>query len=123
MLTEKQKKFCEEYFKTKDAPTSALKAGYKPRQRWVTAKQLLANPKIQSFLSELEKKANPSLTKEYFIQLLRPLAEQESDIKIKLQATLALAKICGVMKESVGEDKPVFILKQIGYDNIEIPTE
>lgn len=118
MLTEKQKRFCEEYIKCKNGPDAVLKAGYTKRGRWIIAKSLLNNPKIQEYIKHLE--SHDELNKDYFIRLLKPIAESdEIDMKSKLQAILTLAKISGVMKESSIEDKPIFILKQLGYEKIE----
>jgi len=119
MLTNKQRHFCEEYIKDHNGPEAVIRAGYNKKGRWAIAGKLLAKAKVRSFLDELEKKTEIDITlnKEYFIKLLKPIAESTTlDLPKKLSAILALAKISGVMKDiSSDDERPTVILQQLGY--------
>lgn len=52
MLTEKQKRFCEEYIKDFNGTQAAIRAGYYPKTR-TTASEYLAKPNVSSYVREL----------------------------------------------------------------------
>ncbi|MDL2224667.1 terminase small subunit [Eubacteriales bacterium OttesenSCG-928-M02] len=54
-LTDKQKKFVDEYLVDFNATQAAIRAGYSERTATVTASKLLRNPRIQEYLQERQK--------------------------------------------------------------------
>ncbi|WP_345985278.1 terminase small subunit [Sulfurimonas sp. HSL-1656] len=55
-LTEKQKRFCEEYMIDMNATQAAIRAGYKEKTAGSQAHDILKKPEIQAYLSELIEK-------------------------------------------------------------------
>lgn len=60
-LTEKQKRFCDEYLKDLNATQAGIRAGYSEKGAHVTAHQLLKNTKVQSYIQSKNKKAEIKL--------------------------------------------------------------
>jgi phage terminase small subunit len=54
-LTEKQKRFCDEYLKDLNATQAAIRAGYSPKTAEQTASRLLRNVKVQEYISKRQK--------------------------------------------------------------------
>lgn len=119
-MTEKQKKFCEEYIITGNGTQAAINAGYSPRTAKVIAAQNLKKPEIKSYISaemdqlRSEKIAQASEILQYLTAVMRGEAETEkvfmiqgepvkinvkSDIKEQLKAAELLAKRYGLDKE------------------------
>lgn len=64
-LTEKQKRFCDEYLISLNATEAAVKAGYSPRTARVIGPENLQKPVIQAFIRErLEKKDSERIMKQ-----------------------------------------------------------
>ena len=55
-LTDKQKRFVEEYLRCGDGREAALAAGYSPANAAARAEQLLCSPRIQAYRREREQK-------------------------------------------------------------------
>lgn len=55
-LTEKQKRFCEEYLIDLNATQAAVRAGYSPKTAEQAAARLLRNVKVQEYLNILREK-------------------------------------------------------------------
>lgn len=54
-LTDKQKRFCEEYIVDLNATQAAIRAGYSEKTARFTAAENLTKPNIQTYISELQK--------------------------------------------------------------------
>jgi phage terminase small subunit len=54
-LTDKQKRFCEEYIVDLNATQAAIRAGYSEKTARQTASEYLAKPNIQEYVSQLQK--------------------------------------------------------------------
>ena len=61
MLTDKQKRFCEEYIIDLNGAQSAIRAGYAEGSARVEASRLLSNDNIQDYISELQQKKSEEL--------------------------------------------------------------
>jgi phage terminase small subunit len=75
-LTEKQKRFCDEYMIDMNGKQAAIRAGYTPKTAESQASRLLRNAKVQEYLTELRSKvsAKLELTKEMILEELRHIA-------------------------------------------------
>lgn len=53
-MTEKRKRFCEEYVKDLNATQSAIRAGYSPRRAKQEGSELLAETELQDYIKQLQ---------------------------------------------------------------------
>ncbi len=105
-LTEKQKRFCEEYVKTGNATQSYINAGYSATKREVAeanARKLLGNySSITQYIKELNDKlvseqiADMEEVKKFWTNTLR---DEEMDPKHRLKASEYIAKTNGAFIE------------------------
>lgn len=100
-LSAQQRKFCEEYVKSKNKRQSAIDAGYAPNSAHVTASRLLNNAKVEAYIGELlERSAQrtlvtlESLTAE--LDEARAIALSDEDAGELRQNTMAKAKLHGL---------------------------
>lgn len=75
-LTDKQKRFCEEYLIDLNATQAAIRAGYSPKTAEQTASRLLRNVKVQEYIAKRQKELSRSteITQERVIQELALIA-------------------------------------------------
>ena len=71
-LTDKQKRFCEEYLIDLNATQAAIRAGYSPKTAEQTASRLLRNVKVQEYIAKRQKELSRSteITQERVIKEL-----------------------------------------------------
>ncbi len=101
-LTEKQKRFCEEYLVDLNATKAYIRAGYSEKGARVSASQLLANPNVSEYVYQLreKQKAKTGVTTEYLINSFKEIADRcmqkvpvmvweldEEGNRVKVQAT------------------------------------
>lgn len=53
-LTEKQKRFCEEYLVDLDVTEAAIRAGYSKDSAYSIGEELLKKPEIRNYIQELK---------------------------------------------------------------------
>lgn len=75
-LTDKQKRFCEEYLIDINATQAAIRAGYSPKTAEQTASRLLRNVKVQEYIAKRQKELSRSteITQERVIKELALIA-------------------------------------------------
>ena len=75
-LTDKQKRFCEEYLIDLNATQAAIRAGYSPKTAEKTASRLLRNVKVQEYIAKRQKELSRSteVTQERVIRELALIA-------------------------------------------------
>lgn len=75
-LTDKQKRFCEEYLIDLNATQAAIRAGYSPKTAEQTASRLLRNVKVQEYIAKRKKELSRSteITQERVIKELALIA-------------------------------------------------
>lgn len=101
-LTERQRRFSDEYIICGVAETSALKAGYSEKYARSQSHKLLANIGIKSYLEERnkliesDKIATMEEVKEFWTNTLR---DRENDYKDRLKASEFIAKTNGAFIE------------------------
>lgn len=113
-LTEKQKKFVDEYIVTLNATEAARRAGYSNPH--VQGPRLLANVRVRNFIDERLKKiedariAKADELMRYLTAVVRKEAEKDAPAKIRLMAAEMLLKRYDAASsaESTGE-LPVII--------------
>lgn len=123
-LTERQRRFCEEYLIDGNASQAAIRAGYSKRSATVVSTTLMKNPQVQAYLKELLEKlhsakvANAQEVLEYLTSIMRG-EQREQTLKLigdgmqditaidvaakdRLKAAELLGKRYGIFKENVG---------------------
>lgn len=123
-LTERQRRFCEEYLIDGNASQAAIRAGYSKRSATVVSTTLMKNPRVQARLKELldelhsAKVADAQEVLEYLTSIMRGEQREQTlqligdgmqDItaidvaaKDRLKAAELLGKRYGIFKENVG---------------------
>lgn len=104
-LTEKQKRFCEEYIADLNATKAARRAGYSERTAYSQGQRLLKKVEIQKYIAELrcEQSEKSSITAEKIVAELASMAFTQ-DVEIrgsdKLKAMELLCKRLGISLEA-----------------------
>ena len=123
-LTERQRRFCEEYLIDGNASQAAIRAGYSKRSATVVSTTLMKNPQVQAYLKKLldelhsAKVADAQEVLEYLTSIMRGEQREQTlqlvgdgmqDItsidvaaKDRLKAAELLGKRYGIFKENVG---------------------
>ena len=123
-LTERQRRFCEEYLIDGNASQAAIRAGYSKRNSTVVSTTLMKNPRVQAHLKALldelhsAKVANAQEVLEYLTSVMRGEQREQTlqligdgmqDItaidvaaKDRLRAAELLGRRYGIFKENVG---------------------
>lgn len=123
-LTERQRRFCEEYLIDGNASQAAIRAGYSKRNSTVVSTTLMKNPRVQAHLKALldelhsAKVADAQEVLEYLTSIMRGEQREQTlqligdgmqDItaidvaaKDRLKAAELLGKRYGIFKENVG---------------------
>lgn len=123
-LTERQRRFCEEYLIDGNASQAAIRAGYSKRNSTVVSTTLMKNPQVQAHLKKLldelhsAKVADAQEVLEYLTSVMRGEQREQTlqfvgdgmqDItsidvtaKDRLKAAWLLGKRYGIFKENVG---------------------
>lgn len=102
-LTEKQKRFCEEYLIDLNATQAAIRAGYPTRTARSVGSENLTKPDIQKYLSGLmERKQKKRIASsddvlEYLTGVLSGESEPDAQARDRLKAAELLAKYHGLM--------------------------
>lgn len=100
-LTPKQKKFCQNIARGKNATQAALDAGYSADTARQIACENLTKPYILQEVEQAAQKAQQKLDykdAQHFIDLgrMQQLAEQKGDIATALKALVQKGKLCGL---------------------------
>lgn len=101
-LTEKQKRFCEEYLIDLNATQAAIRAGYSPKTADRTASENLRKPEVKHFLEQLmqERSERTRIKADDVLQELRKIAYTDAKIsgKEKIKALELLGKHLGLFE-------------------------
>lgn len=103
-LTEKQKRFCEEYLVDLNATQSAIRAGYSIKTANRIASENLSKPDIQTYIRKLldERSERTGVSGDKIIEELQKIAFAEDVVitgKEKLRALELLGKYFGLFIE------------------------
>jgi phage terminase small subunit len=94
-LTEKQKKFCDEYIKLGNATQAAIKAGYSAKYANTNASKLLQNTTIKSYIDErMEQMASKRImgAKEA-VELLSSIARAEITERVVVSTPMGVEEV------------------------------
>ena len=77
-LTDKQKRFCEEYIIDLNATQAAIRAGYSEKTARQTASENLSKPDIQDYISELKNKVSErlNLSVDWVVNRLKEISDK-----------------------------------------------
>lgn len=102
-LTEKQKRFCEEYLIDLNATQAALRAGYKEKTARSIASENLTKPDIQKYLKELmaERSERTEITADNVLKELEKVAFADIEIsgREKMKALELIGKHLGLFTD------------------------
>ena len=101
-LTQKQRRFCEEYVIDSNGKQAAIRAGYSMKAATQQGSTLLTYPKVVAEIDRLraEQRARLNVTIEMITKQLiadRELAHNEGQAGAAVSASMALAKLHGLM--------------------------
>lgn len=102
-LTEKQKRFCEEYLIDLNATQAALRAGYSPKTAYSIGDENLKKPEIREYLQQLmlQRSEHTGITAEDVLRELNSVAMADTELKgsDKMKALELLGKHLGMFTE------------------------
>lgn len=77
-ITEKQKRFADEYLKDLNGKQAAIRSGYSPKTAEVQGSRLLSNAKVQAYIGLKQKKLEErtSVTVEWIIERLKDVYDK-----------------------------------------------
>lgn len=105
-LTDKQKRFCEEYLIDLNATQAAIRAGYSPKTAEQTASRLLRNVKVQEYIAKRQKKLSRSteITQERVIKELALIAFSNNADYAHVVEKKMKAEVGGALVDVLDED-------------------
>ena len=109
-LTDKQRKFCDEYLIDLNATQAAIRAGYSPKTAEQTASRLLRNVKVQEYIAKRQKELSRSteITQERVIKELALIAFSNNADYAHVVEKKMKAEVGGALVDVLDEDgKPV----------------
>lgn len=94
-LTEKQKKFCDEYIKLGNATQAAIKAGYSAKYANTNASKLLQNTTIKSYIDErMEQLASERIMgAQEAVELLSSIARAEITERVVVSTPMGAQEV------------------------------
>lgn len=110
-LTEKQKRFCEEYLVDRNATQAAIRAGYAKKRASEQAHQLLQKTTVLEYLNDLRKEQSERtrITSDDVISQLKEIAFASVEIsgKEKIKALELLGKHLGMFSETANTNSDI----------------
>lgn len=101
-MTEKQKRFCDEYLIDLNATQACIRAGYSKKYAGTNADKLLKNTKVKSYIEERIKEKESSLiaTQEEVLKYLTSVlrGESESEVVVVEGCGDGVSQACRVKK-------------------------
>lgn len=118
-LTEKQKRFCEEYLIDLNATQAAIRAGYSVKTAYSIGEENLKKPEIQKMISELQNKQSErtQITADTVLKELEKIAFADTEItgKEKIKALELLGKHLGMFNDKIETDVDTELNIKINY--------
>ena len=110
-LTEKQKRFCEEYLIDFNATQAALRAGYSPKTAYSIGDENLRKPEIQSEIQTLIQKRSErtGISADTVITELAKIAFSDTEITVreKIKALELLGKHLGLFDNCKADESKI----------------
>ena len=106
-LTEKQKKFCDEYLFDFNATQAAIRAGYSEKTANRIGSENLSKPDIQKYISDRQKEAQErsDITRDGILEELKKIGF--ADINMKSLKAKDKIKALGLIAQMLGVDHPI----------------
>lgn len=119
-MREKQKKFCDEYLKDRNATQAAIRAGYSKKTAYSIGNENLKKPELKAYIKQQleqirsEDIADAAEVLEYLTDVMR---NKENGARVRLRAAELLGKTYGIFTDKVDiEGAPQVVI--VGADNI-----
>ena len=118
-MTEKQKRFCDEYLISLNATQAAIKAGYSPEGAGRNADRMMKNDEIKAYISERleqlhsERTATAAEVMEFLTEVMRN--EDEGSVS-RLKAAELLGKRFGLFTDKVNVEGNIPVVIAGGED-------
>jgi len=107
-LTDKQRKFCDEYLVDLNATQAAIRVGYSEKTASEQSSRLLSNVKIQNYIQNKQKKTSDKLeiNKELILQMVFDIAKSKGErTNDRLKAIEIVNKMLGLNEAEKHEVK------------------
>jgi len=107
-LSDKQKRFCDEYLIDLNATQAYIRAGYKPKGAKENASRLITNDNAQAYIAEKQAELSDktSITIEYVLNGIKDIAEQGEAENNRLKAFDMLMKHLGGYEKDDAQQNP-----------------
>jgi len=120
-LTDKQKKFCDEYLVDSNGTQAAIRAGYSEKTANEQSSRLLINVNIKEYIESKQKKTSEKLeiTKEQIVQMVFDIAKGKGErTNDRLKAFEIVNKMLGLNETEKHEVKQTMInwVEEKSYD-------
>lgn len=116
-LTEKQKRFCEEYLIDLNATQAAIRAGYKEKTAYAQGQRLLKKVEVQLYLKELmeQRSQRTEITADTVLKELAKIASADVEIteKSKIKALELLGKHLGMFTSNADNSDTLAKLDEV----------
>ena len=115
-LTEKQRRFCEEFMVDGNGSQAAVRAGYSPKGAKERAAVLLKDEVVQGYLEELRSRltAAHNVTTDYvMVGLKREAEDADNQGSTRVAALAHIGKILGMFTEKVESKVEMTEIEQI----------
>ena len=118
-LTEKQKRFCEEYLIDLNATQAAIRAGYSVKYADREGHKLVENSRVLDYLNKLrgEQSDRTGITADTVLKELKKIALADTEItgKEKIKALELLGKHLGMFNDKIETDVDTELNIKINY--------
>jgi phage terminase small subunit len=126
-LTDKQKRFCEEYLIDLNATQAAIRAGYSEKTAAVIGNENLIKPYIQAFIQFLQNKRSErtEITADMVVQELAKVGFSNIADYLKVfdkEVDLGQDEAGEPIKETV-RDLEIFLTQEVGKDKMAVVSE
>ena len=115
-LTDKQKRFCDEYLIDLNATQAAIRAGYSEKTAQEQSSRLLSNVMVQKYMQEKMKEKDKELIADseevlrYLTAVMRRELKESVVVTLKTERTFFAPDSKGVMrKETIKEEVPEIV--------------
>lgn len=120
-MREKQKKFCDEYLKDRNATQAAIRAGYSKKTAYSIGNENLKKPELKAYIKQQleqirsEDIADAAEVLEYLTDVMR---NKENGARVRLRAAELLGKTYGIFTDKVDIEGAAPQVVIVGADNI-----
>ena len=120
-MREKQKKFCDEYLKDRNATQAAIRAGYSKKTAYSIGNENLKKPELKAYIKQQleqirsEDIADAAEVLEYLTDVMR---NKENGARVRLRAAELLGKTYGIFTDKVDVEGAAPQVVIVGADSV-----